>query len=95
NRLSILWSEGAMAAGSTDSRATFSNTRIEKQIRHRVQRNKIYTGTVGGENLIGEGKVEYSASYSESKQTYPRRDELLFRSSLRPTLSYDFANPDN
>ncbi|WP_204272418.1 hypothetical protein, partial [Escherichia coli] len=43
NRLSILWSEGAMAAGSTDSRATFSNTRIEKQIRHRVQRNKIYT----------------------------------------------------
>ncbi|MDH4746504.1 TonB-dependent receptor [Sphingomonas sp. CBMAI 2297] len=95
NRLSILWSEGTMAAGSTDTRATFTNTRIEKQIRHRVQRNQIYTGTVGGENLIGRGRIEYSATYSESKQTYPRRDELLFRSSLRPTLSYDFANPDN
>ncbi len=95
NRLSILWSEGTMAAGSTDTSATFANTRIEKQIRHRVQRNQIYTGTVGGENLLGEGRIEYAASYSESKQTYPRRDELLFRSTLRPRLSYDFANPDN
>lgn len=95
DRLGILWTEGTLQAGSTDTRATYTNTRIEKQIRHRVQRNQIYTGTVGGENMIGEGRIEYSASYSESKQRYPRRDELLFRSTLRPTQSYDFSNPDN
>jgi TonB-dependent receptor len=92
DRIGILWSEGTLQAGSTDRAATYSNTRIEKQVRHRKQVNTIWTATGGFEQRLGEGTIRGDVAYSESSQTYPRRDELLFRSTLRPTLSYDFAN---
>ncbi|MEH3158289.1 MAG: TonB-dependent receptor plug domain-containing protein [Sphingomonas taxi] len=94
DRVGILWSEGTLQAGSTDRAATYANTRIEKQIRHRKQVNEIWTATAGLEQRLGDGTIRVDGAYSESAQTYPRRDELLFRSSLRPTLSYDFANAD-
>ncbi|MCP3736155.1 TonB-dependent receptor [Sphingomonas sp. RP10(2022)] len=92
DRIGILWSEGTLQAGSTDRAATYANTRIEKQVRHRKQINEIWSATGGLEQRLGEGTIRLDAAYSESSQTYPRRDELLFRSSLRPTLSYDFAD---
>ncbi|GAA0661830.1 TonB-dependent receptor [Sphingomonas insulae] len=92
DRIGILWSEGTLQSGSTDRAATYTNTRIEKQVRHRKQINEIWTATVGFEQRLGEGTIRGDVAYSESSQTYPRRDELLFRSSLRPTLSYNFAN---
>ncbi|MBN2973201.1 TonB-dependent receptor [Roseomonas aeriglobus] len=91
DRIGILWSEGTLQAGSTDTAATYINTRIEKQIRHRIQVNEIWSITSGIEQRLGDGTVRLDGAYSESSQTYPRRDELLFRSSLRPTLSYDFG----
>uniref|UniRef100_UPI0028A14040 TonB-dependent receptor n=1 Tax=Sphingomonas sp. TaxID=28214 RepID=UPI0028A14040 len=94
NRIGILWGEGSLQPGSTDRTATWRNTRIEKQVRHRKQVNEIWTATAGIEQRLGEGTIRADVAYSESAQTYPRRDELLFRSSLRPTLSYDFANVD-
>lgn len=94
DRLGILWSEGTLQAGSTDRTATYRNTRIEKQVRHRKQVNEIWSATAGIEQRLGEGTIRADVAYSESSQTYPRRDELLFRSSLRPTLSYDFADVD-
>ena len=95
DRVGILWSEGTLLTGSTDRAASYSNTRIEKQVRHRKQVNEIWSATAGLEQRLGEdGTIRLDAAYSESSQTYPRRDELLFRSSLRPTLSYDFADAD-
>ncbi|HJO65917.1 MAG TPA: TonB-dependent receptor [Sphingomonas sanguinis] len=94
DRLGILWSEGTLLAGSTDRAATYRNTRIEKQVRHRKQVNEIWSSTAGIEQRLGEGTIRADVAYSETSQTYPRRDELLFRSSLRPTLSYDFADVD-
>lgn len=95
NRLGILWTDGTLQPGATDASATYVNTRIEKQVRHRTQLNEIYTATAGGEHRLGAGRIEYSGTYTQSEQTYPRRDELLFRSTLRPTQSYDFSgNPD-
>jgi TonB-dependent receptor len=94
DRIGILWSEGTLQAGSTDRAATYRNTRIEKQVRHRKQVNEIWSATAGIEQRLGEGTIRADVAYSESSQTYPRRDELLFRSSLRPTLSYDFSNAD-
>ena len=93
DRIGITWNAGnaAPVAGSTDTAATWGSTRIEKQIRHRVQVNEIWTATAGIEQRLGDGTVRLDGAYSESSQTYPRRDELLFRSSLRPTLSYDFG----
>ncbi|WP_294278592.1 TonB-dependent receptor [uncultured Sphingomonas sp.] len=94
DRLGILWSEGTLQAGSTDRTATYRNTRIEKQVRHRKQVNEIWSATAGIEQRLGEGTIRADVAYSETSQTYPRRDELLFRSTLRPTLSYDFADVD-
>jgi TonB-dependent receptor len=94
NRLSILWAEGVLQPGATDRTATFRNTRIEKQFRHRVQRNEIYTLTGGAEHDIGQARLDWNLGYTRSDQTYPRRNELLWRSSLRPTLSYDYSDPD-
>ncbi|WP_294338639.1 TonB-dependent receptor [uncultured Sphingomonas sp.] len=93
NRIGITWNAGnaAPVAGSTDTAATWAATRIEKQIRHRVQVNEIWSATAGIEQKLGDGTVRLDGAYSESSQTYPRRDELLFRSTLRPTLSYDFG----
>ncbi|OWK29920.1 TonB-dependent receptor [Sphingomonas mucosissima] len=91
NRLGILWTDGTLQPGFTDSSATYTNTRIEKQIRHRVQRNEIWTVVGGGEHTLNGGVLSYNAAYSKSDQTYPQRDELLFRSSLRPRQSYDFS----
>lgn len=92
NRIGILWSEGTLQPGSTDRAATYTNTRIEKQVRHRKQVNEIWTATAGFEQRLGEGTIRGDVAYSESAQSYPRRDELLFRSTLRPRLSYDFTN---
>lgn len=95
NRLGIIWEDGELQPGATDTTATFTKARLEKQFRHRVQQNEILTVTAGGEHRLGTALVDYSGSYSTSDQFYPRRNELLFRSSLRPTLSYDYSNPDN
>ena len=93
DRIGITWNADAAApqAGSTDTAATWTRTRLEKQVRHRVQVNEIWTATGGVEQKLGDGTVRADVAYSETSQRYPRRDELLFRSSLRPTLSYDFG----
>ena len=95
NRFSIVWEEGDLEPGATDSSATFSNVRLYKQFRHRTQLNEIYTITGGSEHDLDGARFDWSAGYTRSDQTYPNRNELLWRSSLRPTLSYDYSqNPD-
>ncbi|WP_341209727.1 TonB-dependent receptor [uncultured Sphingomonas sp.] len=93
DRIGITWNadQAAPAAGSTDTAATWTRTRIEKALRHRTQVNEIKTVTGGIEQQLGDGQVRADVAYSETSQTYPRRDELVFRSTLRPTLSYDFG----
>ena len=91
NRLAINWSDGALRGGATDTTATFDRVRLTKQVRHRTQVNKIWSVVGGGEHRLGEGLLSYDVAYTRSDQTYPNRNELLYRSTLRPTLSYDFG----
>lgn len=91
NRLSIVWEDGDLQEGASDKSATFDRARVEKQFRHRVQRNEISTLAAGAEHELPGFTLDYSASLSRAEQTYPKRDELLFRSSLRPELSYDYS----
>ena len=95
NQLLVIWEDGDLQPGATDQSATFEDVRIAKQFRHRVQRNEIMTITGGGEHDFDGTKLDYNISYTQSDQNYPSRNELLYRSSERPTVSYDFsANPD-
>ncbi|MFN7054769.1 TonB-dependent receptor [Hyphomonas sp.] len=84
----------ALQPGFTNSAGTWTNTRIEKELRHRTVRNTIWNLQAGGRHDLGATRFDYQLSYNESEQTYPQRDQLLLRSSQRPTISYDYANPD-
>ncbi|MEH3041566.1 MAG: TonB-dependent receptor [Sphingomonas paucimobilis] len=92
NTLLLLLADGVVQPGFSGQKATFRNTRIEREFRHRVVQNEIWTATGGGEHQLAGGRILYDASYTESNQTYPRRAQLLYRSSLRPTIGYDFDN---
>ncbi len=89
NTLNFTYSDGTLQPGSTDTSATFTNARIYKQLRHRTQENDISTLVLGGEQTFGNGAVwDGALSFANSKQTYPHRDELVYRSSAT-TLSYN------
>lgn len=95
NQLLVLWAEGVLLPGATDQSASFRNIRVAKQIRHRIQRNEILTAEVGGERDFGGWRVDGSVSIANSEQSYPRRDELLWRTAALGTatapLSYDYS----
>jgi len=95
NRLDIIWEDGTLQPGATDLSGTYSNTRIQKQHRHRVLRNELASFAIGGKHELPTFKADYTLSFSSAEQSYPNRDELLFRSSLRPTISYDFRGNSN
>ncbi len=95
NTLLILYADGSLQPGATNGNATWTSTRIEKEWRNRIVQNEISTIQAGGEHLLGNGELDYSLSYSRSEQFNPRRAQFLFRSTLRPTLSYNFADSDN
>lgn len=95
NTLIIDYSAGSLQPGATDGNATWDDSRIEKELRHRIVQNEIATIQFGGEHILGGGELDYSLSYSRSEQFNPRRAQFLYRSSIRPTLSYNFANADS
>ncbi len=94
NQLILDLSAGALQPGFTNTTATWTNTRIEKELRHRTVTNTIWNIQAGGEHDFGRTRLDYQVSYNESEQTYPQRDQLLFRSSLRPTVSYNYTSAD-
>ncbi|KAK0332442.1 hypothetical protein LTR94_024871, partial [Friedmanniomyces endolithicus] len=92
NTLNLTYSDGALQPGSTDTSATFNNARIYKQLRHRTQENDISTVSLGGEHTFANGLVwDATLSFANSEQTYPHRDELVYRSSATQ-LSYNTAD---
>ena len=92
NQLLLTYDEDNLVAGSTDRKATFTDVTVERQLRHRTQKNEIATLTAGGEYIFGNGAVlDASVSYADSRQTYPARNELLYRSTLAPEITYDFT----
>lgn len=91
NRLGILYAEGVIQPGATDNKASFVTPRIEKQIRHRIIENHIISNELGLSQELNGFKLDGSVSLATAKQDYPQRDELLWRNTLRPTISYDYS----
>ena len=61
----------------TDS-LTATNTRLQRELKDRYEEQEILSMLVGGENLIGEWTVEYSAGYSEASEAEPGRIDSQF-----------------
>ena len=90
--LNFTYSDGALQPGSTDTSATFNDARIYQQRRHRTQENGLSTVSLGGEHTFGNGGVwDAVLSFANSEQTYPHRDELIYRSTAT-NLSYNTAD---
>jgi len=95
NQLLLQLSEGTLQPGNTDLTGTWVNPRIEKELRHRTVQNEISTVSAGGENIFSGMTVDYQLSFNTSESSYPQRDQLLFRSTQRPTISYDYTDAKN
>lgn len=95
NQLLLQLSEGTFQPGATEATGTWVNPRIEKELRHRTVQNEIQTISAGGENIFSMMTMDYQLSFNTSESSYPQRDQLLFRSSLRPTISYDYTDAKN
>lgn len=90
--LRFTYSDGTPQAGLTDRAGTFNGARIHKALRYREQNNEIATLNAGGEYTFGNGAVwDATLAWARSEQTYPNRDELVYRSSA-VNLSYDATN---
>ena len=86
------YSDGTLQAGATDTTARFTGARIYKQMRHRTQNNQIGTLNLGFERLFSNGAVwDGAIATAHSEQTYPHRDEVVFRSGS-VALGYDMSN---
>jgi TonB-dependent receptor len=95
NLLLIIYNDGTLQPGSTPQNATWRNTRLEKEFRHRVVVDQSLVLSAGGKHDWTGASLDYSVAYTESEQTFPIRAQLLFRSNLRPTIDQDFTNPRN
>ncbi|WP_343790962.1 TonB-dependent receptor [Brevundimonas kwangchunensis] len=87
--LRFTYADGNPSGTVTDQTATYTGARIYKALRHREQDNKITTLNTGGEYTFANGGVlDATLAWAHSEQTYPHRDELVYRSGSQ-TLSYD------
>ena len=82
------------AAGSNETtgqaRATF-----DKELRERTYDKSIRTYNLAGEHFIGDNwKLDWQASQSKATKTTSPRMQYIFRSTVRPQMKYDYANPD-
>ncbi|RYE85541.1 MAG: TonB-dependent receptor, partial [Hyphomicrobiales bacterium] len=92
NTVILAYADGTLQPGATDTTATYTGARIYRNLRHRTQNNEITTLVVGGEHTFDNGMVwDADLAWADSEQTYPHRDELVYRSSAT-TLSYDTTN---
>ena len=90
--LRFTYSDGTASGTVTDQAATYTGARIYKALRHREQNNQITTLNAGGEYTFGNGAVwDATLAWAKSEQTYPHRDELVYRSGSQ-TLSYNTAD---
>jgi len=79
----------ATDAGGTVGRATF-----DKEIRERIQEQRIRTLNLGGEHWVNDWTIDWQASRSVGEFDIPARQQLIYRSTLRPPLRYDYSDPD-
>jgi len=90
NNLVVTLDDGVLQPGSTPDLQTWNNTRVEYDYRHRIVRDQSVVVSAGGQHDWSNLSLDYSASYTWSKQDYPQRAQLRFRSTLRPNITLDF-----
>lgn len=82
-------------AGSTEHAGTAGRATFDKELRERTQQQTIRTFNLGGEHFVGEDwRIDWQTSHSIGDLKVSPRNQFVFRSSVRPALSYDYSSPD-
>jgi len=102
--------QGTDAAGNSYGSAAYINAnnpkqgtvygaRINARIDYRDTKEKMSTSTIGGEHLFGAWDVSWRANYTYTDDGRNTPVTAGFQSpstfSLRPTIDYDFRDPNN
>lgn len=91
NLLAIVYEDGDIQPGATEQQASWDGARFAREFRHRVVRDENLSISAGGEHDLERVSVDYTVSFARGEQTYPNRQQLLFRSGADYDLSYDFS----
>ncbi len=79
---------------STERTGIADRATFDKELRERIQEQRIKTFNLGGDHFIGDWEANWQASWSDGEKVLPTRQQYIFRSGLRPPMRYDFSNPD-
>lgn len=81
-------------AASNDFSGTVGRATFDKELRERIQEQRIRTLNLGGEHYFDTWDMKWQAARSEGEFDIPARQQLIYRSTLRPPMRYDYSNPD-
>lgn len=83
------------SADSTQRQGVAGRATFDRELRERVNEQTIVALNLGGEHFFGEDwRADWQTSFSRGRATTPIRQQMIFRSTLRPPLRYDYADPD-
>lgn len=90
---------GDVCIGNTPEKGTVYGVDIRQRSTLRAFRQSIFTNTIAGDHDIADGwKLSWIGNYTESKDDRSVTGETTWDSpstrTLRPTVSYDFSNPN-
>ncbi|KAA9014646.1 TonB-dependent receptor [Sphingobium limneticum] len=89
-----------ICSGNTPEKGTVYGVDIRQRSTLRAFRQSIFTNTLAGDHEFGDGawKLSWVGNYTESKDDRSVTGEATWDSpstrTLRPTVSYDFTNPN-
>jgi TonB-dependent receptor len=88
-----------VCTGNTPQKGTVYGVDIRQRSTLRAFRQSIFTNTLAGDHNFGDGwKLNWAANYTESKDDRSITGEVTWDSpstrNLRPTVSYDFTDPN-
>ncbi|MEQ9004864.1 MAG: TonB-dependent receptor, partial [Pseudomonadales bacterium] len=83
------------APGSTPAVGVATDVGVIKELRHRKVENTIDTLTFGGEHPFDRATFDFTLSWTEAEQNYPRRNYVEFELDDTPDIGYDFSRPND
>lgn len=80
NRMEISYDKGDFDADrSSGNEVYYSDFRADRELKDRLEVQKIYSVTTGGESVLDALTLEYSLSYAHAQEKEPERFDITFR----------------
>ena len=93
DRMEISFDKGDVDLAQSNGQTVYSQDfRVDRELKSRLETQKIYSFVAGGESYADRFKIEYSASYAHAEEKEPDRLDIAYRQSgLNGGVNY--ANP--